>query len=264
MLLLFCRSCGKELVVTPAKTCANCGAHPVKASAFCRYCGHTTSIQDVVCPTCGAAIKPIPSRVKVLFNGNPKLIKLGKILNLTIVLIIVSLYVWFAIPREVVREPLKAAASDVVMATTGYTALPLSFISAYPKRIPMLMDGGQDLYSPVTIFTVNTTQQLTIYAYYRNTTDIFTGSGSGRFEEVTDKAVYQSSNDKVATVTAGGLVQGVTPGSVLITVSYTAAPGSANRSAAAEGKVPITVTCTVPVTVAPVPVTERTAPAAAR
>ena len=258
MLLLFCRNCGKELVVTPAKTCANCGAHPVKASAFCRYCGHTTSAQDVVCPTCGAAIKPIPSRVKAVNKQNPSLVKLGKILNLMIVVILVSLYVWFALPRRVLFEPLKAASSDVVMATTGYTALPLSFISASPTQIPMVVGTDNGL-MPVTIFTINTTQQLTIYAHYRNTnTGIYTGSG--RFEEVTDKANYQSSNDKIATVIAGGLVQGVAPGSAIITISYTAVPGSANHSVAAEGKVPITLTCVVPVTVRPVPVTVIMAP----
>ena len=42
-------------------------------------------------------------------------------------------------------------------------------------------------------------------------------------------------------------------GSTNITVSYTAAPGSTNRSASAIGKIPITVTINVPVLVTTVP-----------
>jgi hypothetical protein len=41
----------------------------------------------------------------------------------------------------------------------------------------------------------------------------------------------------------------VASGAANITVSYTAIPGSANLTAAAEGKVPITVTVNVSVTV---------------
>ncbi len=66
---------------------------------------------------------------------------------------------------------------------------------------------------------------------------------------VTAKCIFQSSNNDIATVTSGGLVKGVSPGNANINVSYTAIPGSANLSSAAKGKVPITITITVPVTV---------------
>ncbi|MDO8716365.1 MAG: hypothetical protein Q7J73_06110, partial [Dehalococcoidales bacterium] len=132
---LFCRNCGKELVATPDKTCVSCGANTVKATLFCRYCGKPTSAQDLTCPTCGSAIKPIPGSVKALNKENPKLIKLGKIVNLTIVAILVTAYIVFSLPPKVTK-PVKAAASDAMLATTGYTAFPLNSIAAMPTRIP--------------------------------------------------------------------------------------------------------------------------------
>ena len=95
--------------------------------------------------------------------------------------------------------------------------------------------------------------QLTINALYRNTTTI-NATGAGRIEEVTANCTYKSSNDKIAKVTSGGLIQAVAVGSATITVTYTAAPGSANMSAASAGKAPITVTTTVPIIVTKLPV----------
>ena len=92
---MFCRNCGKDLTGTP-EICANCGSHPVKATAFCRYCGEPTGHQDLVCPTCGSAIKPIPGSVKTFNKENQRLIKLGKIINLTIVGVLVALYIVFS------------------------------------------------------------------------------------------------------------------------------------------------------------------------
>ena len=91
-----------------------------------------------------------------------------------------------------------------------------------------------------------------------NATGIATGSGSA--VDITANCTYRSSNTKVATVTPGGFVQGVAPGAANVTVAYTAAPGSANISSAAQGKVPVTFTIMVPVTVSMVPSTMRTAP----
>lgn len=155
----FCRNCGEELAAAEDKLCKSCGANAVKATTYCRYCGHPTNAQDTVCPTCGAAIKPIPSRDRSLFQGNPKLIKLGRILNLTIVVIVVALYVWFSIPPRMARQPLKAA-SNLVLSSTGYTSLPLISVKAFPPQIPILS------YSPTIYFRVNDTQKLTIYAIY--------------------------------------------------------------------------------------------------
>ena len=59
-------------------------------------------------------------------------------------------------------------------------------------------------------------------------------------------ASYISSDERVATVSATGLVRAVGSGSANITVSYTAVPGFPSLGTASEGKVPITVTFTVP------------------
>ena len=251
----YCRNCGKELVVTPDKTCVSCGANAVKAISFCRYCGKPTSVQDLTCPTCGSAIKPIPSSVKALNKENPKLVKLGKIVNLTIVAVLVAAYIVFSLPPKVTK-PIKAAASDAVMESTGYNTLPLNSISVYPTTIPPLNDapGNAAVFSvhPVVggMGIVTATQQLHIYALYKNTTSA-NATKATRFEDVTTNSTYLSSNDKIVTVTSGGLARAVAPGEANITIFYTAAPGSANISSAAQGKVPITVTFTVPVTVRP-------------
>ena len=254
-MVLFCRNCGKELAVTPDKTCVSCGANAVKATSFCRYCGKPTSVQDLTCPTCGSAIKPIPGSVKALNKENPKLIKLGKIVNLTIVAILVTAYIVFSLPPKVTK-PIKAAASDAVMESTGYNTLPLHSISVVPIQIPRLNDtpGNAVVFSVHPVVTgmgiVTSTQQLTVYALYKNTTST-NATKATRFEDVTANSTYVSSNDKIVTVTSGGLAQAVSPGSAKITVFYTAAPGSANMSTAAQGKVPITVTFTIPVDVRP-------------
>ncbi len=259
---MFCRNCGKGLVVTPDKTCKDCGANTVKATSFCRYCGKPTGHQDLTCPTCGSAIKPIPGSIKALNKDNPRLIKLGKIVNMTIVVAFVTLYIVFSLPPTVTK-PVKAAVSDAVLSTTGYTALPLNSISATPGRIPR-SDPGPTIRAWEThaifnnpdfiaVFAPNDTVQLTINALYRNTTAA-NASGAGRLEDVTGNCTYKSSNEKIAIVTSGGLVQALTVGSANIFISYTAAPGSANMSTASAGKAPITVTTTVPIIVTKLPV----------
>ena len=245
---MFCRSCGKGLVVTPDRICGSCGSNAVKANSFCRYCGKPTGPQDLTCPTCGSAIKPIPGSVKALNKDNPGLLKLSKIVNLTIVVTIVTLYIVFSLPPKVTK-PITLAASDIVVATIGYTELPLHSISVYPPAIPSigLARNYFEWYVEPGV-TINTTQQLTIYAIFKNfNTD--NATKAIRTEDVTANSTYKSSNVKVATVTSGGRVQTVGPGTANITISYTAVPGSANLSAAAQGKKPITVTFDVPVLV---------------
>ena len=242
---MFCRNCGNGLVVTPDKTCKDCGANAVKATSFCRYCGKPTSAQDLTCPTCGSAIKPIPSSIKALNKENPTLIKLSKIINLTIVAIFVTAYIVFSLPPKV-TNPVKAAASDAIVATTGYTALPLSSLSVYPTTVPRL-DDRYPYY-----FDVNATWPLTVYAVYKETATINSSANvtkATRLEEVTTNCTFQSSDTKIATVNSSGVVRAVSVGSARITVSYTVAPGSANMSSAAQGKIPITITTWVPVTV---------------
>ena len=256
MSIMFCRNCGKELTGTP-EICANCGSHPVKATAFCRYCGNATNAQDLMCPTCGAAIKKIAGAAKQA-PRHPVLTAL----NILAIALVVSLYIWLSLPPKVVK-PVKAAVSDAVLSTTGYTAFPLNSIAAMPTRIPRT-DPGPTIRAwethaifnnpdYIAVFAPNDTVQLTINALYRNTTTI-NATGAGRIEDVTANCTYKSSNDKIAKVTSGGLVQAVAVGSTTITVSYTAAPGSANMSAASIGKAPITVTTTVPIIVTKLPV----------
>ena len=252
---MFCRNCGKDLTGTP-EICANCGSHAVKATAFCRYCGKPTSAQDLVCPTCGSAIRPIPGSVKALNKENPSLIKLSKIINLTIVVAFVTLYIVFSLPPKV-TTPIKAVASDAMLAATGYTSLPLHSISAAPPVIPP-QRSVENFYMPVGL-NINGTQQLTIYAVYKNTTGA-NATKATRLEEVTADSTYKSSNEKIATVNATGFVRALALGAANITVSYTAAPGSANISAAGEGKAPITVTVIVPVLVTGPPVGAPAAP----
>jgi hypothetical protein len=240
---MFCRNCGKGLVITPDKTCGSCGSNAVKATSFCRYCGKPTGPQDLTCSNCGSAIKPIPSSVRALHRDNPALIKLSKIVNLTIVAILVTAYIVFSLPPKVTK-PITLAASDVVVATIGYTELPLHSISAYPPTIPSKRGMGE-WWAEIGV-TINTTQQLTVYAVFKNL-NTENATKATRTEDVTDNSTYRSSNEKVATVTSGGRVRAVGPGTANITITYTAVPGSANMSSAAQGKTPITVTFDVPV-----------------
>lgn len=238
---MYCRNCGEGLSVTVDKTCSGCGANAVKATSFCRYCGKATGVQDLTCPNCGSAIKPIPGAVKALNKDNPALLKLSKIVNLTLVTLIVTAYIVFSLPPKVTK-PITLAASDVVVATTGYTEIPLHSISAYPPQIPQLRNFGLEYVPPGV--TVNTTQQLTVYAIYKNLT-AGNATKAVRTEVVTANSTYRSSNEKVATVTSSGLVKAIAIGAANVTISYTAVPGSANMSSAAQGKIPITVTARV-------------------
>jgi len=243
----FCRNCGKELATADDKVCKSCGANAVKGTTYCRYCARPTSVDDATCPNCGAAIKPLPSSVRTLFEYPRLSSKMGKIINLSIVAVLITLYVVFSLPKTVTK-PIKAAASDAVFVSTGYTALPLNSISVYPTTVPRLNDAPGGAY----YFDVNATWPLTVYAVYKSTTTINTSANAttgARLEVVTTNCTYQSSNPKVATVDAGGIVHAVSVGSAKVTISYTAAPGSANMSDAAQGKVPITVTTSLPVTV---------------
>ena len=243
---MFCRNCGKGLVATPDKTCVSCGANAVKATSFCRYCGNATTAKDITCPKCGVSIRILAKSGEASNKeGQGRFTTTKTVLKILAAVTFVSLYVMFTLPPKAVR-PLQAAASDLVLSTTGYTAFPLNSLSATPPTIPPLQGHGETYV--IAGVTVNTTKQLTIYSIYKNTTT-YNATGAVRSEDVTGNSTFQSSNDQIATVTSGGLVQAVARGSANITASYTAAPGSANRTAASEGKVPITVTVTVPVTV---------------
>src|ERR1035437_4136682 len=98
-MLKFCRSCGKELAEAGDKVCKSCGANAVKATTYCRYCGHPTKVEDVTCAHCGAAIKPLPSSMRTLFEHPRLSVKMGKIVNLSIVVVLVTLYVVFTLPK---------------------------------------------------------------------------------------------------------------------------------------------------------------------
>jgi hypothetical protein len=254
--VMFCRNCGKDLVGTP-EICANCGSNPVKATVFCRFCGGATTAQEVMCPKCGAAIGIIAKS-----GGQGHLTTTKTTLKILAVVAFVAVYAVLALPPKTILNPVQSETSDLVLASTGYTALPLNSISATPPRIPRtdprptiknFIEGNTNVLPVVVVFAPNDTQPLIINALYRNTATV-NASGVGRLEDVTTNCSYKSSNDKIATVTAGGLVQGVAVGTATITVSYTAVPGSANMTAArTEGKKPITVTTTVPVIVTILP-----------
>ena len=243
----FCRNCGKELATADDKVCKSCGANAVKGTTYCRYCARPTSVDDATCPNCGAAIKPLPSSVRTLFEYPRLSVKMGKIINLSIVAVIITLYVVFSLPKTITK-PIKAAASDAVFQSTGYTALPLDSISVDPNTVPRIIPMDP------MFFDVNATWPLTVYAVYKNTIAINTTANAtkaARLEVVTTNCTYQSSDTKIATVNASGIVRAVSVGSARITVFYTAAPGSANMSDAAQGKVPITISTWIPVTVSP-------------
>ncbi len=248
----FCRNCGKELAESQDKTCPHCGASAVKATAHCRYCGKPTTYQDVVCPTCGASVKPLPGSARGLFEKS-KLAKWGKIVDLTLVVLLVSAYVIFSLPKSITR-PIKSAASDAVMASTGYTALPLDSISSIPTQIPLgnpiaqiagfYGNGNAVVFN---VFEPGDTRVLSIYATYKN------DAGSSRFDLVTGNCTFRSSNENIAKVDGTGAVTAVADGTAYISVNFTAPPGSDNRSAAAVGKVPVTFTARVKVIVTTLP-----------
>ncbi len=240
-MIKFCRNCGKELTHAEDRVCGNCGANAVKGTTYCRYCGHPTNIEDPTCGHCGASIKPLPSSVRSLFEYPRLSVKMGKIINLSMVVIFVVTYTVFALPKAV-RKPAAQAASDAVMASTGFTALPLSHIEITPPRIPqtsIVMFDPQP-----SVVAVNTTRQITVYAIYKNT-DSANGTKAIRSVDVTDNCTYESSNESVAVCNSTGVVRAVGSGTANITASYTAAPGSANMSNAAAGKVPVTLTAKV-------------------
>ena len=60
------------------------------------------------------------------------------------------------------------------------------------------------------ILTINATQQLAVTATFTK----------GSPEMVAAECIYESSSVEIATVTEGGLVKGIAPGSASITVSY--------------------------------------------
>ena len=103
----------------------------------------------------------------------------------------------------------------------------------------------------IDAFEPNDVRSLTIYSTYSTNKS---GAGTANFQEITADCVYKSNDTNVATVDAGGLVTAVKDGRTNITVSYTAAPGSTNRSASAIGKIPITISINVSVLVTTVPI----------
>jgi len=232
---MFCRSCGKDLVGSP-KICANCGSPPVNGTSFCRYCGGATTDQDVVCPKCEAALK-------VIGKASPGLSAKNKKRLIVAAVIFVIVYGVLATPTRIIIKPLQAALSSFILSTTGYTANPLSSISADPYEIPVpVYNQGQD---NIARFSVGENQQLTISAKYTKDNS----AGSGNSKDVTNNCTFQSNNAQIATVSVTGLVRGVAQGDANIIVSYTAIPGSSDFSSAAKGKIPITLTVSVPVTV---------------
>ena len=240
-MLKFCRTCGNELPHADDKVCNSCGTNAVKGTTYCRYCGHPTSVEDSICSFCGASIKPLPSNVRSLFEYPRLSAKMGKIINLTIVVVVIVTYTVFALPKSI-RKPAVQAASDTIQASTGFTALPLDHIEITPPRIPpiaiVMFDPQPAVIAP------NTTRQLTVYAIYKATTTE-NGTRAIRSVDVTDNCTFSTEDAKVATVNASGVVRSIGSGATNITASYTAAPGSANMSNAAQGKIPVTFTANV-------------------
>ena len=242
---MLCSNCGKELVGIPA-ICEDCGTGPEPEPNPCPSCGSGTHVRAIACPKCGAALEATAGPGK---KGRG-LRSISIVFNIVIAVVFVSTYLFLASPPAAV-EPVVTAASNLVVASVGYTAIPLDSIIASPPVLPRVTQYAFTYVKPG--IPVNTTEQLTIYAVYKEPTtqgkfpsrNTATAS-AGRFEDVTDKAVFQSSNTAAVTVTADGLVRAVASGAANITVSYTAIPGSANLTAAAEGKIPITVTVNVP------------------
>jgi hypothetical protein len=167
--------------------------------------------------------------------------KLGKVINLTIVGVLVVAYVIFTLPKSV-TNPVTQAASDVVVGNTGYTTTPLDHIEISPPRIPQT---AIVMWDPMpSVVAVNTTRQIAVYAIYKNS-DSANATKAIRLVDVTENCTYRSSNDNIAVCSATGLVLTTGTGTANITASYTAAPGSANTSNAAAGKIPVTFTADV-------------------
>ncbi len=240
-MIKYCRNCGNELADPNEKTCPGCSSNAVKATAFCRYCGKPTTVEDTVCPNCGASLRPVSNAVRLQNPDHVKLMKLGKIINLTIVVVVVVLYAVFALPKSI-RKPAVQAASDAVMASTGYTALPLSYIEPSPAIIPELYTY-YFYYTPPGM-TVNSTRTFKIYAIYKNA-DTENATKAIRAVDVTDNCTYMSTNESVIIVTAPGLIKAIGGGAANVTAFYTAPPGSANMSNAAAGKTAVTFNTTV-------------------
>ena len=245
---MLCSNCGKELVGIPA-ICEDCGTGPEPEPNPCPSCGSGTHVRAIACPKCGAALEATAGPGK---KGRG-LRSISIVFNIVIAVVFVSTYLFLASPPAAV-EPVVTAASNLVVASVGYTAIPLDSIIASPPALPpTYVIPGHTFFLGMP---VNTIDQLTIYAVYKKPTtqgkfpsrNTATAS-AGRFEDVTDKAVFQSSNTAAVTVTADGIIRAVASGTANITVSYTAIPGSANLTAAAEGKIPITVTVNVSVLV---------------
>lgn len=245
-MIKFCRNCGKALADPVGKTCASCGSNAFKSTAFCRFCGQATSAGDAVCSNCGLAVRPISHGERALLYSHPRLVKAGKIVNLTIVVFFVSAYVIFSLPKAITK-PIKATAADIVQASTGYSAQPLLYITSTPAVIPSLRNVGEVSMPPA--FSPNETKQLTINAVFRASSSN-NETVSTRTENVTGNCTYVSSNPAVAEVSTGGLVRATGVGAATITIYYIAAPGSANRSDSTIGKIPVTFNISVDVSVA--------------
>lgn len=245
-MIKFCRNCGGVLSNPLEKTCPHCQGSTSKATSYCRYCGKPTTPEDLICQNCGAAVKPVPNSIRLLNPDHVKLMRLGKIINLTLVVVFVVTYSIFAMPKSI-RKPAAQAASDAVMASTGYSTLPLDRIQVTPPIIPELVTYGMT-YVPPGI-QVNVTRQLTVYAVYRNLIAVSNATKAVRIEDITGNCTYTSGNEKIATVNQSGTIKSTGPGTTNITIAYTAAPGSANFSTASLGKIPVTFTTTVTVIV---------------
>lgn len=237
----FCRNCGKELAHSSVQTCTSCGAHSVKATSFCRFCGHTTTAGDDICAHCGSTIKPLPTSARVWSEKTKKLMKAGKIVNLTIVIAGVTAYVIFTLPPNLTKA-VTTATGDAVMSSTGYTALPVRNIVAVPFGIPP-WQVPRGFHYALAVAT-NATRQLTIYAVRINTTSD-NATKAARLDEVTGNCSFKSSDENIATVNASGFVQVRSAGQANITAIYTAPAGTANMSNAAAGKIATTFTVDV-------------------
>lgn len=235
---MFCRNCGKDIVGNP-KVCANCGSSPVKGTSFCRYCGGPTSDQDVTCPKCEAALK-VTGKAGQGWSSKTK----KRLIAAAVIIVVV--YAVLATPTRFIIKPLQSALSGWVLSTIGYTSNPLRSISANPKEIPVPINSiNVPLRDTNALFEVDQTQQLIISAQYTKDTSI----SSGASKDVTNNCTFRSSNDQIATVSSTGIVRGAATGTAYITVTYTAIPGSSDLFSASKGKIPITLTISVAVTV---------------
>lgn len=239
-MLKFCRNCGKALAESSSTACPFCHSHPVKSAAFCRYCGHPTNIENSICANCGSSIKPLPASARIFSEKAQKLIKAGKVVNLSIVFTGLAVYGILVLPPKLTKS-IQTVAGDAVMASTGYTALPVRNIASVPNGVPPLhfREGAQF----ATAIATNATRQLTIYAVRTNISD--NGTKATRLDDVTANCTFKSSNENIATVNASGFVQVRSAGQANITATYIGPPGSSNLSNAATGKIPTIFTVDV-------------------